>query len=481
MKHIASPSLAAAMREEARRRTRAKRLWAGTGILLLLWANLGWALTRPEEHFLAPTLISVTGDMGNWFAFNGIVLFLALCWTGSRNPWLERSFGLDAMLLFHRRLAMVVVAFFAGHALFRSWSISMSMGMVYDLSLLYRMRLSEWALTLGRVVYFAMLGCAVLAYVGQAMQKLSFRQWKPPHLLFYVLFPAGMVHGLLWGDDMGTHPLVDLWWTLMLLFVVDCALRFHYVRRHRPGLRWRLDAMYREADHTVTAVLTPASAAARTSDLAARWPGQFAVLRVPDLAGMNEPHPFTLSGAAVAGTMPVQCTIKEAGDFTRAFLQLAPGTQVLVEGPYGKFLHDVWQHKKLALLAGGVGVTPFMSLLRSMDAAGEHLPTVLLWSNRTRADVFAVGELVELCRRLPLTVVHCLSRETQEFVARSPAQQGTHWQAGRLDTATMARWLSGDEGCYACGPEPWLAGALRSLQHAHGIHPRHVRREHFFW
>ena len=44
------------MREEARRRTRAKRLWAGTGTLLLLWANLGWALTRPEEHFLAPTL-----------------------------------------------------------------------------------------------------------------------------------------------------------------------------------------------------------------------------------------------------------------------------------------------------------------------------------------------------------------------------------------------------------------------------------------
>ncbi len=475
------------MLEEARRRPRARRVWAATGILLLVWANLGWVLTRPE-HFVAPTLITVTGDLGNWFAFNGIVFFLALCWLGSRNPWLERSFGLDEMLLFHRRLAMVTVVFFAGHAVFRSWSISMQMGMVYDLSLLYRLRLSEWPLTLGRVVYFAMLGCAVLAYVGQAMQKLAFRHWKRPHLLYYVLFPAGMLHAMLWGNDMGKHPLVDLWWTLMVLFAVDCALRLQYVRRQRPILRWRLDAMYREADHTVTAVLTPATSAARKSALIRRWPGQFAVLRVPDLAGMNEPHPFTLSGAApgaahaaAARALPIQCTIKEAGDFTRSFLRLAPGTSLLVEGPYGKFLHDVWSHRALALLAGGVGVTPFLSLLRSMDAAGQHLPTVLLWSNKSRTDVFAVGELVALCRRLPLTVVHCLSRETEDFVAQSPAQQGMHWQSGRLDTAAVTRWLTGEEGCYACGPEPWLAGVLRSLQQAHGIHPRQVRREHFFW
>ncbi|GAB7079703.1 hypothetical protein [Megalodesulfovibrio paquesii] len=488
MKHPALSAHITWMRQLARRQWWMGRLWIGLGLLLLLWANVGWVLTR-LEHFAAPTAITITGDIANWCAFNGIVLFLAMCWMGSRNPWLERALGLDVLLLTHRRLAMVVLACFTGHALLRSWSISMGLGVGYDLTLLYRMQLSEWPLTLGRIVFFAMLVCAALAYAGQALGWLRFRYWKQPHLLFYALFPLGMLHGLLWGDDMGKRPLVELWWTLMALFLVDCLLRWRYMRRIRPRLRWTLAEIRRETANTATVCFSPEASEALAQGLSTRRPGQFGVLRVADpvpLPGMNEPHPFTFSGSASSPARPLQCTIKEAGEFTRTVATLPVGTSFVVEGPYGRFLDDVWTHNRLALLAGGVGITPFLSLVRSWAERDEALPAVLFWSNGRRADVFAVEELAGLCRRLPLTVVHCLSREPRGEVEALPVAPGLHWHAGRLDATVLSRWLCGDEGgdawgCYACGPEPWLAGALAGLHQGCGIAPGRVRREHFFW
>lgn len=472
--------LEATMRLESRRRALSRRLWFWVGFLLFLWANYGWVMTR-LDHLANPTLITVTGDIANWCAFNGLVLFLGMCWMGSRNVWLEKSFGLDEMLLTHRKIAMVTVVAFSLHAVLRTWSISMSEGMVYDFSLLYRMRLDEWPLTMGRVAFYLMVACTGLAFLGQKYQKLRFKQWKRPHLLFYPIFAMGMVHGMLWGNDMGLTPLREFWWMVLTLFLADGSMRLWHVGMVRRRQRWSIETIHAEADHTVTASFAQAPGGLSPSPFARRMPGQFGVLRIPSIKDMDEPHPFTLSGAALASGSPLQCTVKEAGDFTRAFLHIAPQTMVRLEGPYGKFLHDVWQHKRLALLAGGVGVTPFLSLLRSFRDCGEHLPTVFIWSNRSRADVFAVGELAKMCQVMPLTVVHCLSRETQERVSHIPSRPGTHWVSGRLDNKVAEEWLTGDEGFYACGPENWLAGTLSSLQQAHGVAPNKVQREHFFW
>lgn len=485
MEHIA------ACQADLRRRAMARRGWLALFCLLMAWAVTGWVWTR-WPRILQPTLIDIVGDVANFCAFVGIVCFTAMLWLGTRNRWLEHAFGLDVLLLTHRRLGMITTGFLCGHAVLRSWSISMSQGMLFDVSLLYRLRLDEWDVVLGRLALGGMLLCTALAILGQKYLVLAYRQWKRPHLAFYVLYPMGLLHGLFHGDDVSRTPLWQLWAVLVALFAWDAAARWRYVLAVRPRRLWTLTSLVPEADHTATVTFEPAPGAPADPAMASRQAGQFVVLRVPGRPDLNEPHPFTLSGPApgiVPGEeaarqgrdLPLQCTIKEAGDFTRTFLAAKPGETVLLEGPYGQFLHDVWMHERLALLAGGVGATPFLSLLRSFAVTGRAIPTVFIWSNKTRADVFAVGELAELAQSLPLTVVHCISRETQEELRHHAGRPGVHWQAGRMDAATLTQWLTGREAWHACGPEPWLDGTLRALRLAHGVHPWQVRREHFFW
>src|ERR687897_215221 len=82
----------------------------------------------------------------------------------------------------------------------------------------------------------------------------------------------------------------------------------------------------------------------------------------------NQFHPFSITSAPSEASLRI--TVKAVGDYTRALRELEPGAEAVVEGPYGSFSHDgaggAWQ----IWLAGGIGVTPFLSMARSLDTEG---------------------------------------------------------------------------------------------------------------
>ena len=79
---------------------------------------------------------------------------------------------------------------------------------------------------------------------------------------------------------------------------------------------------------------------------------------------MDESHPFIISSAPHEAE--VRLTIKASGDFTRHLLaSLKPGTEAIIEGAYGMFNYKTGGPKQI-WLAGGIGVTPFLSFLRDL-------------------------------------------------------------------------------------------------------------------
>jgi NAD(P)H-flavin reductase len=95
---------------------------------------------------------------------------------------------------------------------------------------------------------------------------------------------------------------------------------------------------------------------------AGRKAGQFLSVSMPGPNGWSQAHPFTISCAPEDSLLSL--TIRKQGEFTSAILDLKPGTPLKCMGPLGAFCKDIDSKLSIVMMAGGVGVTPFLSVLR---------------------------------------------------------------------------------------------------------------------
>jgi ferredoxin-NADP reductase len=109
------------------------------------------------------------------------------------------------------------------------------------------------------------------------------------------------------------------------------------------------------------------------------------------------------------------------------------------------------------MVAGGVGVTPMLSMLRYMGDTGDARKTTLVWSNKTEADILCRDELEAIEAKLPnLTIHHVLTRQ-RDFGGRT----------GHLDRTMLEDFLSGcsrEAAVFVCGPPPMMDAVSRALK-----------------
>lgn len=94
-------------------------------------------------------------------------------------------------------------------------------------------------------------------------------------------------------------------------------------------------------------------------------PGQFLFIRFPGVKGLSWQHPFSISGTTLSNNL--RLSIKALGDHTRRMHRLLePGTKVEIEGAFGRFSYTSGGKRQL-WIAGGIGITPFLSWICSFD------------------------------------------------------------------------------------------------------------------
>lgn len=214
-----------------------------------------------------------------------------------------------------------------------------------------------------------------------------------------------------------------------------------------------------------------------------RQAGQFATIRVFREGAWSEPHPFTLSCAPEDPDL--RMTIKESGTFTSGVIpHLAPGTPIQCAGPYGQFCRGIESHAQIVMIAGGVGITPFLSVLRHFREIGAQNELLLLWANKTPDDAFASAELEDYTAALRLHVVHVFSRVAPE--AARPAPEFADGRPGRVshEYGRLGRDILGRHllhaapEFYLCGPPAMQEGVLAELAKC-GVEPEKVHKEAF--
>lgn len=174
-------------------------------------------------------------------------------------------------------------------------------------------------------------------------------------------------------------------------------------------------------------------------------PGQFAVVSFQSAHVSPEPHAFTLSSAPSRAGM-LQFTIRACGDWTRQVQNLQAGDRASIQGPFGRFGHLFFNpNRELIMIAGGIGITPMLSMLRFMADHGDPRPVTLIWSNRSKENVVFAGEMDDLAAKLTgLRMIPIFTRN---------AEGGE--RSGRLDQKSLETMLSGcsrGSAIFVCGP-----------------------------
>ena len=204
-------------------------------------------------------------------------------------------------------------------------------------------------------------------------------------------------------------------------------------------------------------------------------PGQWVDLYV-DMGYKTEVGGYSITSSPLRHDTIELAVKKRPHRPTSVFLheQAKEGDPLIVDGGYGEFYYDSErdQGAPLVLLAGGVGITPLISILRYVDEAHPEVETTLLYSAAVPSELAFRQELEEMALRNPR--VRCI------FSVSRPNQETWHGQVGRIDLALIKEHLPTCEAWfYLCGP-PAMLDDLPPLLHKLGVDPSRIRMERWW-
>jgi predicted ferric reductase len=420
---------------------------------------------------MAPLLlVSVKGgqdegffyEMGRNAALAGFMIIFAQVFLAARFKWIERPFGLDILLRFHKHMGITALVFIAAHPLLLAAGSGRA-----DLLLSLDQPWFIWLGKISLILLLVTIGISLYAY----RLALQFETWRLIHdFLAPAVLLMAFIHSLYAGGDMQEPLMRGLWISLPPLFLAVYAwhrlLRPRWLKK-RP---WEVTEVKAESPGVWTVALAPPEGVSVFDYL----PGQFQFITFYRGRGLPvEEHHWTISSSP-AQKGAVSSTIKALGDFTARIKETRAGDKAVVHGPFGRFSHVLHpQENDLVFVAGGIGITPLMSMLRFMKDAKEDRSVLLLYGNPDIEQAVFRSELsdMEAADRPRLRVVHVLSAP------------GADWsgEKGFIDADKISRYCGRDfagRTFYVCGPPPLIAGVVGALR-GMGVPYQRIRIEIF--
>jgi len=188
--------------------------------------------------------------------------------------------------------------------------------------------------------------------------------------------------------------------------------------------------------------------------------GQYMDIAIPGAAG--EHRSFSMANTPdQPGRLEFMIKLYEGGHFSGLLANghgIKVGDELTATGPYGVFTLRDSSPRRLVFIAGGAGMAPIISLLRSMAATACKRPARFYYGARTQGDLFELDELARLAGALP---------DLQFIPALSDADGASGWdgEAGLItDVVDRLEGDLADVDAYLCGPPPMVDAAIALLE-----------------
>lgn len=194
-------------------------------------------------------------------------------------------------------------------------------------------------------------------------------------------------------------------------------------------------------------------------------PGQFVFMSFPNSArsGLNkEVHPFSIASSPDEGQLRIDA--KALGDYTANLKYLKVGDIAEIEGAYGKFTFTRFGNRPQIWVAGGIGVTPFLSMARTYN--DQHPPVDMIYSVVHKTELLEAGNL------------------SYHLPAAHPRFRFFPYVADNEDgflTADKIEHMCGglqDKEIFICGPPPMMKSLKKQLI-AKGVPKIRIHTEEF--
>lgn len=294
-------------------------------------------------------------------------------------------------------------------------------------------------------------------------KKLAYRYWKRIHLLYYFLLPIVYIH----ADDIGVlsgSTFIGLYIKFLsglfgLIFIYRILLQLGFFKK-----KYILVSSKRVTHDVVQLDLKPKDGAIVPLE------GQFITLQ-KELLG--ETHPFTVA-AFDENSQTITIAAKNSGKFSSELALVKPGTEVLLDGPYGVFTREAFKPEvdKIVLIAGGIGITPFLRLVQYIsDNPQKFKEAYLFYGNKTVEDIAYGNELSQIAGATNLKLVNVLSQQSGL----------ANYESGYINSDLIRKYIKSDIKDYEhfiCGPQVMM-DTIRADLIKQYVSIKHIHSEEF--
>jgi predicted ferric reductase len=303
------------------------------------------------------------------------------------------------------------------------------------------------------ILAFALL---ILMYATSLPLRNRIRNgaWYAYHLTAYALFPLALIHAFGIGMTIADTGLKYVWTLLSALFASFCLFRLLFSLGFFSA-PYQVVRSVREANRVADILMKPGSRRLEPGI------GQFVYVRRG--AGAR---PFTVSFFE-SSTGELGITVKAQGALSTSLQDVRPGDVLGLDGPYGVFAWEALESgRPVAMIAGGIGITPFRRLIRLHEERGDPADTLFYAAERLDDIVFR-REFDSLEK---VKVVYVLNSE--------PDYPG---ERGLITLDLIRRHLRADPLSYdylICGPPPMIRSLESELRRA-GLPDGQIHHELF--
>ncbi len=371
---------------------------------------------------------------------------------------LRRITGVAMTIAVRRTLGL-----FAFFYLFVHVSLFYGLDRAASLSSTIHEMLARRYLQIGTVAFLLMIPLALTSTNGMVL-RLGAKRWKKLHRLTYLIAALGCIHYVMLVKADVRQPLF-FGGVVALLLAYRAVVAIRERRSHVPvprAQRWKgklkiISTKKETADVRTLRLADPSGAPLPFAFV----PGQYLLVSF-EIDGKTVRRSYTIaSSAAQKGWCEITVKRTDGGYVSHHVHDaLAEGDLIALEAPAGSFVFDPAKEtcETVVLIGGGVGITPLMSILRSLADQGWKRQIVMLLTMRTEEDIVFRDELEDLAKRLPnLRLTITLTRETRDGRLQ-----------GKLTAEALGKILAKKSSApiYLCGPDAMMrdvSAALRSL------------------
>ncbi|TSC86678.1 MAG: putative Ferredoxin--NAD(+) reductase [Microgenomates group bacterium Gr01-1014_16] len=285
--------------------------------------------------------------------------------------------------------------------------------------------------------------------------NLPYEIWLFSHKFLGAVFFVGGLHSLLIPSDIALYPPLKIY----ILVIASVSLILHFyrtifgrflVRR----LTYQVSRVYLPGQEVTQVDLIPIGKSLNF------LPGQFIFVRFDDPLISGEVHPFSLCSSPSEPVLSLAA--KNLGDYTARLFFLASGVKAKIEGPFGQFSYLTHKNPRQIWIAGGIGVTPFVSMAKSFSSPNYQID--MFYAVKDPAELVYSDIFQKVAADHPNFRYHPHASATQ----------------GRLTADLIKKTLGdiSDKDIYVCGPPPMMK-SLRDQFHKLGLPHWRIYTEEF--